>query len=116
MLVYLASEQDYKLWQLLIIATAGNSLGGMTSWGLGWLIASKYPSEKLLKSKQQHAITRIRQYGSAVLLLSWLPVVGDPLCVAAGWIRVRWYLAALYITLGKAFRYGVILYLVDPLL
>ena len=94
-----------------MVATAGNTLGGMTSWGIGWLIAKKYSSDKLLKPNHQLAVNRIKRYGSPVLLLSWLPIIGDPLCVAAGWLRIHWLTALIFIGVGKALRYGVILYL-----
>ena len=55
-------------------------------------------------------MTRIRTYGSPALLLSWLPVIGDPLCAAAGWLRVPWYRALLFIALGKIARYTVVLF------
>lgn len=110
-LAYLSSEQLHSAWLLLVIATAGNTLGGMTSWAIGWLIAKKYSSATLLKPHQQRAVDRIKQYGSPVLLLSWLPVIGDPLCVAAGWLRINWLTALILIGIGKALRYGVVLYL-----
>ncbi len=45
-----------------------------------------------------------------MLLLSWVPVIGDPLCAAAGWVRVPWHRALLFITLGKIARYTVVLF------
>lgn len=108
-LVYVSSSQQHPLWLLLAIATLGNTLGGMTSWLIGWWIAKRYSSEALLKPKQQTAVERIKRYGSPVLLLSWLPIVGDPLCVAAGWLRIHWLSALLFIAAGKALRYWVIL-------
>ena len=110
-LAYLSSEQQHPAASLLIVATTGNTLGGMSSWAIGWLIAKKYSADTHLKPEQQKAVMRIKQYGSPVLLLSWLPFIGDPLCVAAGWLRIHWLTALLFIGLGKAARYGVILYL-----
>lgn len=113
-LAYLTSEQQYPAWLLLVTATLGNTLGGMTSWVIGWLIARKYSTEQLLKPKHLNAVNRIRQYGSPVLLFSWLPVIGDPLCVAAGWLRIHWLAALVFIGIGKALRYWVILYIFSP--
>jgi len=45
------------------------------------------------------------------LLLSWLPVIGDPLCAAAGWLRLHWLLSLVFIGVGKTARYAVLLYL-----
>lgn len=112
-LAYLASDTRYSLMLLVSIATLGNSLGAMTSWGIGRLIAIRYSTEKLSKVSQQKAVARLQKYGSPVLLLSWLPVVGDPLCVAAGWLRIHWLPSLLFISVGKLLRYIVIVYLVD---
>ena len=78
-LLYLASEAKHPLILLLIVATLGNTLGAMTSWGIGRLIAIRYSAEKLSKPSQQKAVARLEKYGSPVLLFSWLPIIGDPL-------------------------------------
>ncbi|MDH5775807.1 MAG: DedA family protein [Nitrospirota bacterium] len=108
-LVGLATQGGLPHWDLLAIATAGNTLGGMTSWGLGWLMALRYPLTELSKVAHRRAVDRVRTWGSPILLLSWVPVLGDPLCVAAGWLRISWLGALLFIGVGKAFRYWVLL-------
>ncbi|MFO8023832.1 hypothetical protein [Thiohalophilus sp.] len=45
-----------------------------------------------------------------MLLLSWLPVIGDPLCVAAGWLRIHWLLSLVLIGIGKTARYAVVVF------
>lgn len=94
----LKSRPD-ALWQALAIATVGNTLGGLTSYGIGRLVPSAKPVKGLLT---------LQRYGSPVLLLSWVPVIGDPLCVAAGWLRVNAALAAAFIAIGKFARYALI--------
>ena len=111
-LAYLASDAQYPLLLLVLVATTGNTLGAMTSWGIGWLIAMRYPLRLPEKPAQQQAINRLQKYGSAVLLLSWLPVIGDPLCVAAGWLRIHWFPSLCFIAVGKLLRYIVVVYLV----
>lgn len=86
-------------WPALAMATLGNTLGGMTSYLIGRFI----PQKRKMKSLQ-----RVRQYGSPVLLLSWLPVVGDPLCVAAGWLRLDPSRSAAFMAAGKLARYLVV--------
>ncbi|UOO81360.1 DedA family protein [Uruburuella testudinis] len=84
--------------------TAGvfNSLGSMISYGMGRLIPpKKQPSEKILR--------RLRRWGVWALLLAWLPVVGDGLPIAAGWLRLNFWKSALMLTAGKFVRYGVLL-------
>ena len=111
-LAYLTSEAQHSLMLLILVATLGNTLGAMTSWGIGRLISIKYSTEKLTKESQQKAVERLQKYGSPILLLSWLPVVGDPLCVAAGWLRIHWLHSLLFIAVGKLLRYIVVVYLV----
>lgn len=106
-------QEEYSPWALLAVATLGNTLGGITSWGIGRLIALRYPAGELTKPSHRLAVERVRRWGSLSLLFSWLPVIGDPLCVAAGWLRVHWFPALILIGAGKAARYAVILYAVS---
>lgn len=108
-LVGLILAQMHSISTLLAVATLGNTLGGLTSYGIGRVIALRYPARGLAKPAQQQAAMRVQRWGSPVLLLSWLPVVGDPLCMAAGWLKMNWLACALFIAIGKAARYGVIL-------
>lgn len=87
------------LWSALIIATAGNTLGGMVSFGMGWLL----PQTQQLKH-----VEKVRRYGTPALLLAWVPLIGDALCLAAGWLRLSWWQAALFMAMGKFLRYMVI--------
>lgn len=83
-------------WPAVAVATLGNALGGMSSYLIGRLLPQ--PAEG-------RALTWLRRYGPAALLLSWVPVVGDGLCVASGWLRHNALAAAAFIALGKAARY-----------
>jgi len=107
--VVLAAQGDLPAWSLLAIATAGNTLGGMSSWALGWLIGWWYPLTELSKPAQRLAVERVRYWGSPVLLLSWVPFIGDPLCIAAGWLRMTWLGSLLFIGIGKGCRYALLL-------
>lgn len=108
-LLWLASAQHHDTWLLLVVASAGNTLGGMTSWGLGRLIVWRFPLRVPRNGREENALARIRRWGSPVLLLSWVPIVGDPLCLAAGWLRVQWWRALLFIAVGKIGRYAALL-------
>ncbi|HEY7741941.1 MAG TPA: YqaA family protein [Burkholderiales bacterium] len=88
-----------QYWPALGVATLGNSLGGMSSYLIGRVI----PQRKDLRGLQA-----VQKYGSPSLLLSWVPILGDPLCVAAGWLRINPWLAALFMAVGKFARYVVI--------
>lgn len=86
-------------WPALAIATLGNTLGGLTSYLVGRL----FP-----KPHEGRAIAWLARYGPAALLLSWVPVVGDALCVASGWLRQNAAAAGLFIAAGKFARYWAI--------
>jgi membrane protein YqaA with SNARE-associated domain len=83
-------------WESIVIATLGNTLGGMTSYAIGRL----FP--KRIEGKALDWMTR---YGEWALLLSWVPIIGDALCVAAGWLRINAWLTLLMLALGKCARY-----------
>lgn len=87
------------LWTALLLATIGNTLGGMVSFGMGWLL----PQTQQLKH-----VEKVRRYGSPALLLAWAPLVGDALCVAAGWLRLSPWRAMLFMALGKFARYWAV--------
>ncbi len=105
-LAYLAGANDHDPLLLLAVASAGNTLGGMSSWLIGRLI----PAGEFQRPDLHPAVNRIRTHGSPVLWLSWVPIVGDPLCAAAGWLRVSWYRALIFIAIGKIARYAVVLF------
>jgi membrane protein YqaA with SNARE-associated domain len=88
-----------QLWAALAVATLGNTLGGMSSYLIGRLI----PPTKPLKG-----LGTVKRWGSPALLLAWVPLLGDPLCVAAGWLRLNAGWSALFIAIGKFLRYWVI--------
>jgi membrane protein YqaA with SNARE-associated domain len=94
------NPQQY--WPALAVATIGNTLGGMSSYVLGRLI----PAHE--KQEQLRGLHWLKRHGSPVLVLAWVPIMGDPLCVAAGWLRVNPWLAALFMAIGKFARYLLI--------
>lgn len=111
MLAYMVSEGGFRPEMLILIATAGNTLGALTTWGLGMLAAKKYPLETVLSEKRQRAVNAVKKWGYSALLFSWLPVVGDGFCFAGGWLRMPLIVSTLAILVGKALRYTFIAYL-----
>ncbi len=95
----------HQFWPALAVATLGNTLGGMSSYLIGRIL----PQTKPMKG-----LASLQKYGSAVLLLAWVPIIGDPLCVAAGWLRLNPWLSALFIAIGKFVRYWVIAVVTVP--
>ncbi len=90
------------LWPALVSATAGNTLGGLSSYLLGrFLPEGKSPPPQSLSE-------RVKRYGTPILFFAWLPWIGDPLCVAAGWLRLNVWQCAIFMVIGKFARYWLI--------
>jgi membrane protein YqaA with SNARE-associated domain len=87
------------LWIALGIAAVSNTLGGMVTFGMGWLL----PQTQQLKH-----VEKVRHYGTPALLFAWVPLIGDALCLAAGWLRLNPWQAAMFMAIGKLARYGLI--------
>ena len=100
-LVLLAVLQRHPdlVWQAIGMATLGNTLGGMSSYAIGRAIPNR---------AQHRSIATLRRYGAWALLLSWTPIVGDALCLAAGWLRLNVWTSAVAIAAGKFLRYLVV--------
>ncbi len=86
-------------WPALLIGTLGNTLGGMITFGMGWML----PMTQQLKH-----VEKVRKFGTPALLFAWAPLIGDALCLAAGWLRLNPLYAALFMLLGKFARYGLV--------
>lgn len=93
-------------WPAILVATAGNTLGGAVSWAMGW-------GSHRLVDKYRHSATHLRaldwleRIGPKACLLSWLPLIGDPLCAVAGWLKLPLWPCLLYMAIGKFGRYLV---------
>lgn len=109
-LAYLLGRAETPASELLAVATVGNTLGAITTWLLGLWLARRYPSESLRDGRRQRAVQSMRRFGVPLLLLSWLPVVGDGFCFAAGWLRLSFPTSVLAIALGKLGRYAAVVY------
>ena len=93
-------DDSARICRLVLLATTGNTLGAMTSWLIGRLIPER--------EKAGRALVWLRRWGVPALLFSWLPVVGDALPLAAGWLRMPVAASVLWIAAGKLLRYLVI--------
>lgn len=92
------------LWQVILVATAGNTLGGALDWWLGYgahKVADKYKQS----SMHIRALDWLQRLGPKACLLAWLPLVGDPLCAVAGWLKLPFWPCVFYMAIGKFLRY-----------
>lgn len=122
----------HMFWPAILVATAGNTLGGSISYAMGagaeaawerWhrrhpgtsghaagdgaCSAIQEPPGRASVGGRWHALTTdwFRRFGPPALLLSWLPGVGDPLCAVAGWLRLPFWPCVIYMAIGKLLRY-----------
>jgi membrane protein YqaA with SNARE-associated domain len=98
---YLAAHPE-RAGAAVALATVGNTMGGLTSWACGRFL----PKWQRLATVPH--IDRLRRHGNAALFFAWLPLAGDLLCVAAGWLRTDWRGALVWLALGKLTRYLVV--------
>ncbi len=96
------------LWPALAAATVGNTLGGLSSYLIGRCIAAKKPLTRLGSGKPLARLGTLQRWGAPILLFAWLPVAGDALCVAAGWLKLNWVAVACYQAAGRFLRYWVV--------
>ena len=93
-------------WPALLVATLGNTLGGMVDWGMGY--AAREAHNKYSNSRSHlKALAFLEKLGPKACLLAWLPVVGDPLCAVAGWLELPLWPCTFYMAIGKFLRYVV---------
>lgn len=114
LLAYVTSVPE-MLWPAIWVATAGNTLGGVVSY---WMGAGAHDAYGRWRAKREvttraggadHLAERwIRRLGPAGLFFAWLPVIGDPLCLVAGWLRLSFWPCVAWMALGKFLRYAAI--------
>ena len=111
----LAATEDYNPGLLLVVASAGNTLGSVCNWLLGrfclrWQNRPWFP---VSPERLAAATVWFNRYGVWSLLLSWMPVVGDPITLVAGVLRVRFWKFLLLVATAKTVRYVAVLGLVE---
>ena len=97
---YLQSHPDQAALAVAV-ATVGNTAGGMTSYWIG----------RLVPPRDFRGVSAVKRYGAPVTFFAWLPLVGDALCLAAGWLRIRWWAALGFMAAGRLARYMVVAWL-----
>ncbi|KAA0891278.1 YqaA family protein [Oryzomonas rubra] len=108
-LLVLMLVKGYEPLTAVATATAGNYLGAVTTWLIGmyggrWLIETVL---RISQEQEERARSRYRRYGAFSLFFSWLPVIGDPLCMVGGMMRINFGLFSVLVASGKLLRYAV---------
>ncbi|MFO1245474.1 MAG: YqaA family protein [Ramlibacter sp.] len=93
-------------WPAILVATAGNTLGGAVDWWMGYG-AHKVVNKYGRSATHLRALAWLEKLGPRACLLAWLPAVGDPLCAVAGWLRFPFWSCLGYMLIGKFLRYLV---------
>ncbi|WP_338503176.1 YqaA family protein [Sphingomonas kaistensis] len=110
LLAYLLGQRTLDWTMLLLVATAGNVLGSVLNWALGRFL-ERFRDRKWFPVRPaalERAERWYARWGKWSLLLSWVPVIGDPLTVIAGMLKVRLLPFFLLVLLAKAGRYLVV--------
>lgn len=81
----------------IVVATLGNTAGGMTTYLLGRLLPNRKTDVK--------AIRVLQRWGAPATFFAWLPIAGDALAAGAGWLRIHWLAALLFMAAGRLSRY-----------
>ena len=102
-------------WGLVVWGTLGNTLGGLLNYGIGRLGREEWITRyaKVSPERLERGRRWVHRYGAWAGLLSWLPVVGELITVAMGYLRVNWATSLLTILVGKGLRYYVVVFLVS---
>lgn len=112
-LVGLLISGHYSLWLLLTVATVGNVVGSVVNWLLGRSV-ERFKDRRWFPVSQKHlqkARLHYQRWGHWSLLLSWVPIIGDPLTLVAGVMREPFWRFLLLVSLAKGARYGVLVML-----
>jgi membrane protein YqaA with SNARE-associated domain len=89
-----------QFWAVVAVATAGNTLGGAVNWWMG-----RGASAAITRGRNHRLLRWFGRLGPRALLVSFLPVVGDPMCALAGWLRLPFWRCIAWIALGRVLRY-----------
>jgi membrane protein YqaA with SNARE-associated domain len=99
LLVAILHQHPEQLWPALAVASAGNLCGGATSYVIGRVLPNKAAPK---------AMALLHKHGYWAMLLSWIPLFGDALSLAAGWLRLNPWIALPLYVVGKFMRLGMV--------
>ena len=104
--VYLVVKADPgSFWAVIAVATVGNTLGGAVSWWMGYGVEKAVEAVKHHEPSHSRAMRWLQHFGPKACVMSWLPLVGDPLCAVAGWLKLPFWPCVGWMALGKLLRF-----------
>lgn len=89
-------------WPTILVATAGNTLGGAIDYWMGY-----GAKQVLAKERETRWFGWLQRFGAKTMLLAWLPGIGDPICTVGGWLKLPFWPCVFYMAIGKFLRYLV---------
>ena len=100
------------VWPAWGVCTLGNTLGGVIGWWIGYGAKHWSVQHAMATGETPHvrATRWLERLGPMACLGAWLPIIGDPLCVVAGYLRLPFWPCVMYMAIGKALRYAFILW------
>jgi membrane protein YqaA with SNARE-associated domain len=116
LMLILMLTQNFSPLTCLIVATSGNSLGGITNYIIGRLGNIKWLKRIGVKEEKIHkTLPKIQKFGAYMAFLSWVPFIGDLFIIALGFFRVSFTKVTLFMVIGKFTRYLIIIYFLSQL-
>lgn len=107
-----AKANTALFWPVVLVATVGNTLGGVVDYWMGYGAKKAFAQER-----ETRWFGWLRRYGAKTMLLAWMPGIGDPICTLAGWLKIPFWPSVGYMAVGKFLRYfmvtGLLLYVPD---
>ena len=99
-----------NVWTCVLLAGLGNSLGGMTSFGLGWLGKMEWIEKlfKVNKEKIDRMQKTVNRYKAIAGFFAWLPIIGDVIAITLGLMKISPLKSCLYMTIGRFTRFAVV--------
>jgi membrane protein YqaA with SNARE-associated domain len=99
-------------WPVILVATLGNTLGGVVDYWMG-----RRAKQAFARERETRWFGWLARHGAKIMLLAWLPGIGDPLCTLAGWLGLPFWASVTYMAIGKLLRYlmmtSLLLYVPD---
>lgn len=94
-------------WIAIFVATLANTAGGMTNYLIGRAVSNAV-DQSVARRRPPAQIERVKRWGAAATAFGWLPVVGEALCVASGWLKLGWLSVMVWQVAGRGLRYWVV--------